>query len=115
MLIAEGVGTRLREERERMGLSQGDFGALIGVSRGTQKNYELGSAIGALDIKYIVALEANNIDATYVLTGRRSLGDGLTDDEAKIIDQYRMIPEEDRKSLRRFLRAMVDDIGSDRE
>ncbi|WP_255313860.1 helix-turn-helix domain-containing protein, partial [Pseudomonas protegens] len=41
MLIAEGVGSRLREERERLGLSQSDFGALVGVSRGTQKNYEV--------------------------------------------------------------------------
>lgn len=51
MLIAEGVGVRLREERERLGLSQTEFGTLVGVSRGTQKNYELGTALGALDLR----------------------------------------------------------------
>lgn len=109
MLIAEGVGHRLREERERLSLSQTDFGALIGVSRGTQKNYELGTAIGALDLKYVMALEANGVDATYVLTGRRSLGEGLATDEAMIIDQYRAITSEDKRAIRRFLKAMIED------
>lgn len=109
MLIAEGVGNRLREERERLALSQTEFGALVGVSRGTQKNYELGTAIGALDLKYVMSLEANGVDATYVLTGRRSLGEGLAVDEAKIVDQYRSITEQDKRAIRRFLKAMIDD------
>ncbi|OBZ19675.1 transcriptional regulator [Pseudomonas protegens] len=109
MLIAEGVGSRLREERERLGLSQSDFGALVGVSRGTQKNYEVGTAVGAMDLKYVAALETADVDATYVLTGSRSIGAGLSRIESQIIDQYRRIPEEDQRALRRFLKAMFDD------
>lgn len=113
MLIAEGVGNRLREERERLGMSQTEFGVLIGVSRGTQKNYELGTAIGALDLKYVMALESNGVDATYVLTAKRSLSEGLAADEAKIIDQYRAITPEDKRAIRRFLKAMVEDPDND--
>nr|WP_241091898.1 helix-turn-helix transcriptional regulator [Pseudomonas viridiflava] len=109
MLIAEGVGIRLREERERLGLSQTEFGTLVGVSRGTQKNYELGTALGALDLKYIMALESNGVDAGYVLTAQRSHGQGLTTDESSILEQYRSIPDADQKALRRFLKAMADD------
>lgn len=109
MLIVEGVGVRLREERDRLGLSQADFGALMGVSRGTQKNYELELAVGALDLKYISALEANGVDAVYVVSARPSLGDGLTEVEATIIAQFRSISEEDQAAVRRFLKAMADD------
>ena len=110
MLIADGVGSRLREERERLGLSQSDFGALVGVSRGTQKNYEVGTAVGAMDLKYVSALETAGVDATYVLTGSRSLGAGLSGIESQIVDQYRRIPDEDQRALRRFLKAMFDDV-----
>ncbi|WP_095156098.1 transcriptional regulator [Pseudomonas sp. Irchel 3E13] len=110
MLIADGVNLRLREERERLGLSQSDFGALVGVSRGTQKNYEVGSAGGSMDLKYIAAIEAAGVDARYVITGTRSLGDGLSPVEAEIIDRYRRISEQDQRALRRFLKAMFDDV-----
>lgn len=111
MLISEGVGERLREERERRDLTQQQFGALNGVSRGTQKNYELGTAVGAMDLKYLAALEANGIDATYVLTGRRTIDAGISGEEHVLLEQYRAIPEQDQRALRRFLKAMFDDAG----
>ena len=88
MLIAEGVSERLREERDRKGLTQLEFATLVGVSRGTQKNYELGAAVGAMDLKYLAALEANGIDATYVLTGQRTIAAGLTEEEFTVLEQY---------------------------
>lgn len=111
MLIADGVGIRLREERDRLGLSQADFGALMGVSRGTQKNYELEAAVGALDLKYVCALEANGVDATYVLTAKHALAEGLTETESKLLSQFRIIPADDQKALLRLLRAMADDVA----
>jgi len=109
MLIAERVGERLREERERLGLNQTDFGVLLGVSRGTQKNYELGA--NSLDLRYVSALEECGADAAFVLTGRRStpLGQMFTADEVELINQFRSISEDDQKAIRRFLRAMADD------
>ena len=111
MLIAEGVSERLREERDRKGLTQLEFATLVGVSRGTQKNYELGAAVGAMDLKYLAALEANGIDATYVLTGQRTIAAGLTEEEFTVLEQYRAIVAEDRRSIRRFLKAMIADAG----
>ncbi|WP_273822716.1 XRE family transcriptional regulator [Pseudomonas asplenii] len=109
MLIADGVGLRLREERDRLSLSQADFGSLMGVSRGTQKNYELEAAVAALDLKYVKALEENGVDAFYVLTGQRAYGEALSDVEMLILNQYRSIPTEDQAAVRRFLKAMADD------
>ena len=111
MLIADRVGDRLREERERLGLNQTEFGGLLGVSRGTQKNYELGA--NSLDLRYVAALEEKGVDAGYVLTGRRStpLGQVFTAAEEELINQYRCIPADDQKTVRRFLKAMADDAS----
>lgn len=111
MLIADRVGERLREERERLGLSQTDFGVLLGVSRGTQKNYELGSS--SLDLRYVTALEEKGVDAGYVLTGKRStpLGQLFTSTEERLIMQFRSISDDDQKAIRRFLQAMADDAA----
>ncbi|WP_230139419.1 helix-turn-helix domain-containing protein [Pseudomonas sp. Bi130] len=114
MLIADQVGERLREERERLGLNQTEFGMLLGVSRGTQKNYELGAS--SLDLRYVTALEERGVDAAFVLTGRRStpLGQLFTPDEEKLITQYRSITPFDQEAIRRFLQAMADDAARSR-
>lgn len=107
MLIADGVGERLREERERLGLNQTEFGTLLGVSRGTQKNYELGA--NSLDLRYVSALVENKVDAGYVLTGNRSLaaGEGLDPSETELIHQYRCLPKDDQKTVRRIVKSMA--------
>ena len=114
MLIADRVGERLREERERLGLNQTEFGGLLGVSRGTQKNYELGT--NSLDLRYVSALEEHGVDAAFVLTGRRStpVGQLFTASEEELINQFRSIPEVDQKAIRRFLEAMADDAARHR-
>ena len=114
MLIADQVGERLREERERLGLNQTEFGALLGVSRGTQKNYELGA--NSLDLRYVAALEECGVDAAFVLTGRRStpVGQLFSPEEEKLINQYRSITPFDQEAIRRFLQAMADDAARHR-
>lgn len=111
MLIADQVGERLREERERLGLNQTEFGVLLGVSRGTQKNYELEA--NSLDLRYVAALEKCGVDAAFVLTGRRStpLGVLFSPEEEKLIRQYRSITPFDQEAIRRFLQAMADDAA----
>ena len=114
MLIADQVGERLREERERLGLNQTEFGALLGVSRGTQKNYEQGA--NSLDLRYVAALEDCGVDAAFVLTGRRStpLGQVFSTEEETLIKQYRSIAPGDQEAIRRFLKAMADDADRQR-
>lgn len=68
------IGTRLREERERLGRSQTDFGASVGVKKQTQISWEKGTSSPP-----VAALEVwmrEGVDVVYVLTGRRS-GDAI--------------------------------------
>ena len=93
MIIADRVGERLREERERLGLTQTEFGVL-------------------LDLRYVAALEEHGVDAAFVLTGRRStaLGVRFTPAEEELINQFRSIAPGDQDAIRRFLKAMADDV-----
>lgn len=104
------VGARLREERERLGLKQEDLATPGGVNRNTQGSYERG--VRNPDTAYLAGVATLGIDLVYVISGRRVVPEGLTPDEAQIIEQYRSIPSEDQRSIRRFLKAMADDVGS---
>ncbi|WP_368762665.1 helix-turn-helix domain-containing protein [Klebsiella michiganensis] len=63
------LSERLKEERNRIGMSQTEFGALAGVGKTTQINYENGSRSPSAD--YLAALFDNNVDIQYVVTGIR--------------------------------------------
>ena len=64
-------GERLREERERMGLTQTDFGDLAGVTKKTQMLYESGDRSPKAD--YLSAIGTVGVDVEYLLTGNRSV------------------------------------------
>lgn len=106
VLISAGTGERLREERDRLGLNQTDFGTAAGVSRGTQKAYELETS--SPDVRYLMSLQGLGVDVHYVLTGSRVSTDAgtLSEDEAQLVEQFRQLPEEDRNSVRRMAAAL---------
>lgn len=62
--------TRLREERERLGLSQEALGAIGGVRKQAQHLYESGAR--KPDMDYLSAVATAGVDVLYVLTGQRS-------------------------------------------
>lgn len=65
------IGDRVREERERLGLSQEAFGALGGVKKLAQFNYEKGYRSPTGD--YFEMLRQNlDIDVNYIVTGMRT-------------------------------------------
>lgn len=79
---------RLREERNRLGLNQGKFAVLGGVTKDTQLNYENGSR--KPDSAYLEAIALAGVDIFYLLTGKISSGT-LTDDENELLAGYRKL------------------------
>ena len=69
------IGERLREERERLGLSQPAFAALGGAGKHSQINYEADRR--SPDGQYLSAVAAHGVDVLYVLTGQRTPGHEL--------------------------------------
>ena len=92
------IFTRLREERERLGLSQEKFGALGGVKKLAQINYEKGERHP--DSAYLAAIAAAGADVLYVLTGER---DGpapvtLSAEEETMLAYFREASKEVRRA-----------------
>ena len=94
-----GLGSRLREERERLGMTQRVFGDIGGVEPNAQGKYESGERTPRLD--YLAALAQRGVDALYVLSGARTpipLGN-LSDAEAGLLRAFRQLPAADRAAL----------------
>ncbi len=66
-----GISGRLLEERERLGKTQPEFGALAGVKKQAQLRYEKGER--SPDAAYLAAAATHGVDVLYVLTGRREM------------------------------------------
>lgn len=67
--IADGFGTRLREERERLGMTQAQLSEVAGVRRMAQGLYESGTR--APTVKYLAAIAGAGVDLQYALFGQR--------------------------------------------
>ena len=64
------IGTRLREERERLGMTQEGFGQAGGVLKRALIRYEKGERMP--DATFLAAIAAAGADVLYILTGQRS-------------------------------------------
>ncbi|MDT8883201.1 helix-turn-helix transcriptional regulator [Klebsiella aerogenes] len=83
------IGTRLREERERLGLSQVAMGEIGGVKKLAQLRYEQGK--NCPDAEYLATLSKFGLDVQYVVLGVRS-AETLSSDEQELIGFYRTAP-----------------------
>jgi transcriptional regulator with XRE-family HTH domain len=106
LFIAAGVGNRLREERERLGKNQTEFGALVGVSRGTQKAYELEHS--SPDVSYLSKLQSLEVDVYYVVAGARNdaAHGSLSELEMALLQAFRALSIHDQQTLARIAIAL---------
>lgn len=95
----KGLGSRLREERERLGMTQRVFGDIGGVEPNAQGKYESGERTPRLD--YLAALANRGVDALYVLSGARTPVplDNLTTAEVGLLGAFRQLPVADQAAL----------------
>lgn len=96
------ISDRLREERERLGLNQVEFGSIGGVKKLAQINYEKGERHP--DSAYLAAIAAAGADVLYILTGQRSQpvppAQELPRQEQEWLALYRNSSEEVRAALK---------------
>lgn len=106
-----GIGERLREERERLRLSQAAFGEIGGVKANAQGKYESGERFPGAD--YLEAVATHGVDALYVVTGERKPlpSESLTAEEAAVLAHFRLLPEADRAATARMVTAMAEMAG----
>lgn len=105
--MATNFAERLREERFRTGLNQLDFGALAGVTKSAQLNYEKGDR--SPDAVYLMALLPHGVDVHYLLTGVRAeqAGAGLTPGQALWLKLESQLHDEDRAVALHVQEALI--------
>lgn len=89
--IINGIGQRLRLERERLGLTQAQLGVACGVSLLTEHKYEHEQT--SPTARYLVAAQTCGVDPTAVLFGEIPVATSLIDwdlvrDCRNDVDQY---------------------------
>lgn len=93
-------------------MTQNQLAEALGIAKRTQANYEAGSSDATASYLSKVAMQFE-FDVPFILTGRRTTLalDSLDELEDDIIQQYRSIPADDQRAIRRFVRAMADDAA----
>ena len=117
------LGDRLREERNRLGVSQSEFAHACGVEKGSQINYEAGRRYP--DAAYLGQADKLGVDVLYVVTGNRSAptreievderephttgGSAmrLTVQEHALIDNYRHASDQGRRAVEAAAAALA--------
>lgn len=87
--MKKSIGSRLREERERLGLTQVAMGEIAGVKKQTQLKYEKGD--NSPDAFYLAVMSKFGLDVLYVVNGIRS-AESLGNDEQELLGHYRRAP-----------------------
>lgn len=104
------LGVRLREERERLQLSQAGFAALGGIAPNAQCHYENAKRIPIAD--YLAAIGHAGVDVLYVTLGQRtplcSLELTLTVQELTTLDTYRQINVRDQIAIEQLLLSLSE-------
>lgn len=106
-----GFGPRLREERERLGLTQRIFGDIGGVEPNAQGKYESGERTPRMD--YLAAVANRGVDALYVLSGVHTPAplDSLTADEDRLLGAFRRLPEADQAAVWHLLNRLAGETA----
>src|SRR4051812_10809629 len=92
-----GFGSRLADERKRLGLKQAEFAALVGTDVPKQSLYE--NDRRELRADYLARLADAKVDIVYVLTGQRAEGDWLDDGASELLSAFLCLPADTREAL----------------
>lgn len=87
---------RIKEERDRLGLTQAEAGDRCGVSREIWGKYERGQAVPGGDVLF--AFAQAGADIQYILTGQRA-SRTLPPRESALLDNYRHSDDQGKRVI----------------
>ena len=110
---------RLREERERLALSQQALAEKCGVTARSQRNYESGERNP--DSAYLAAIAAAGADVLYILTGQRAGGASappppraVSEGDRILLDNFHAAPAQVQAGVKTALGAFASAGGTRR-
>lgn len=102
-------GTRLAEERKRLGLKQADFAERVGTDVPKQSLYE--NDRRELRAEYLARLVEQDVDVVYILCGRRSGAESLGEGASTLLSAYLGLPPELQQALEDFVATLRDQFS----
>jgi transcriptional regulator with XRE-family HTH domain len=102
-------GSRLAEERKRLGLKQAEFADLVGTDVPKQSLYE--NDRRELRGDYLARLADADVDIVYILTGRRSEGEWLGEGPSDLLTSYLALPTEMQRALEGLARSLREQFS----
>ncbi|PHM36181.1 transcriptional regulator [Xenorhabdus mauleonii] len=96
------IGNRIKEERERLGLSKMDFAHLTGYPGHVQTSYERDEIMP--EGMYLQEITKHGCDTLYIITGHKERPIKLSIDEQELVKNYRAM----NKALRLKISAISD-------
>lgn len=92
------IGSRLREERDRLGYNQSELAEIGRTQRKSQFNYETNAR--RPDADYMAAIAAAGVNVLYVLTGSTEgiPSIQITAEERQLLEHFRSAPSTVRKA-----------------
>jgi transcriptional regulator with XRE-family HTH domain len=102
-------GTRLAEERKRLGLKQAEFAKRVGTDVPKQSLYE--NDRRGLRAAYLARLAEAGVDVRYVLTGRRGEDGWLGRGPADLLAAHRALPADVQRALEELARALHEKLA----
>ena len=90
------IGGRIRQERERLELTEKEMAERMGIHRNRLRALEDGTAKRGPGFEELGALGLQGADVNYILTGQGT----LNPEERALVENYRASTDADRKSLR---------------
>lgn len=85
------IAERLKSERQRLGLSQERMGAIAGVTKQSQINYEKG--VRQPDVEYLAAVGEGGADVLFIVTGQSSQANSQLDDRERLTQAIEAVEE----------------------
>ncbi|WP_046382956.1 helix-turn-helix domain-containing protein [Pseudomonas veronii] len=101
------IGNRLREERTRLGMTQGSFAIAGGVQANAQGKYERGER--SPNALYLVQLLTLGVDTFYVVTGSRTtprLSDNQIS-EQNFLQRLSILSEREKKAVLNLMKCVT--------
>ncbi|OYQ82381.1 hypothetical protein B9T15_09995 [Wohlfahrtiimonas chitiniclastica] len=107
LMMTDDFSIRLKKEREKLKLSAEAFGAMAGVRKTTQYNYEKGDS--KPDLEYLSYIAKMGCDIHYIITGQVHISE-LSDREKKLLHLFRNAsPQIQAATLRTVDESMNND------
>lgn len=104
------IGDRLKEERERLGLTQPGFAEVAGAKKRTLIDWEKG--VSSPTAVQLAALVAIGVDVLYVVTGQRSVPvtpqQLLPEGDRVLLDNFHAAPAQVQAGIKTTLGAFAD-------